>query len=114
MVKCMKEYQSEYNKLNKELTMLQEKIGSCPKGSLRRRTIKGREYCYLQYRDGKHVRSRYISPGEVEELQIEIETRRKYEDEARKLQHRLNSYAKLIGIHRVYRPVKNVDYDQYA
>ena len=31
-----------------------------------------------------------------------------------KSKHRLNSYAKLIGIHRVYRPVKNVDYDQYA
>ena len=110
----MEKYQLEYNRINSEFTKLQERIGNCPKGSLRRRKIKGREYCYLQYRDGKHVRSRYVSPSEVEGLQIEIETRRKLEEDARKLQARLNSYAKLIGIHRTYRPVKNVDYEQYT
>ena len=110
----MDKYLSEYNRINEKLTTLQEKIRACPKGSLRRRKIKGREYCYLQYRDGKQVRSLYIKPSKVEELQIEIETRRKLEEEARKLQARLNSYAKLIGIHRKYRPVKNVDYEEYA
>ena len=110
----MDKYQSEYNRIIDELTKLQEKIGSCPKGSLRRREIKGREYYYLQYRDGKHVRSRYVGPNEVEGLQIEIEERRKLEENARKLKDRLNSYAKLIGIHTSYRPVKNVDYEQYT
>lgn len=105
---------SEYNRMNKELLKLQEKIRNCPKGSIRKRTFKGREYCYLQYRDGKHIRSLYVKRSEVESLKIEIETRRKLEESARKLQSRLNSYAKLIGIHRTYRPVKNVDYEQYT
>ena len=110
----MDNYQSEYNRINNELAMIREKIRNCPKGSLRRRKINGREYCYLQYRDGKHVRSRYVSSNEVEGLQIEIEARREWEKDAHNLEARLNSYAKLIGIHRTYRPVKNVDYEQYT
>ena len=80
----MDNYQAEYNRITNELTKLQEKIENCPKGSLRRREIKGREYYYLQYRDGKHVRSRYVGHNEVKGLQIEIETRRELEEKAHK------------------------------
>ena len=110
----MRNYQKEYNQINEELVKLQERINTCPKGSLRRRKIKNGEYYYLQYREGKHVRSRYVSADEVEGLRVEIELRKELEDAARNLKKRLNSYAKLIGIHRTYRPVKNVDYEQYT
>ena len=100
--------------MNDELFHLQEKINGYPKGSLRKRRIGNRDYYYLQYREGKHVRSLYIHTDDVEGVRIEIETRKDLESEARKLQARLNSYAKLIGVHRTYRPVKNVDYEQYT
>ena len=102
-----------YNRMNDELSRLQERINSYPKGSLRKRKIGGHDYYYLQYRDGKHVRSRYIRSDEVEGIRLEIEARKDLESEAGKLQARLSSYAKLIGVHRSYRPVKNVDYEQY-
>lgn len=103
-----------YNRMNDELSRLQERINSYPKGSLRKRKIGGHDYYYLQYRDGKHVRSRYIRSDEVEGIRLEIEARKDLESEAGKLQARLSSYAKLIGVHRSYRPVKNVDYEQYT
>lgn len=30
------------------------------------------------------------------------------------MQKRLNRYARLIGVHRSYRPVKDIDYESYA
>ena len=105
-----RDYQNKAEEFNK----LKKQIKELPKGSLRKRTIKGKEYCYLQYRDGQHVRSRYIKPDEVEELQAEIETRRSLESEARALQTRLNCYAKLFCEHTSYRPVKDVDYEAYS
>lgn len=110
----MDSFQIEYTKMNDEYSDLQEKIHNLPKGNLRIRTIKGRQYYYLQFREGKHVRSRYVPHDQVKRLQIEIETRRELEKKARALQNRLGSYAKLIGIHRSYRPVKDVDYTQYT
>lgn len=106
--------QLEYNKMIKEYTDLQEKIKACPKGSLRERFIKGRKYYYLQYREGGHVRSRYVEPNAVETLRIEIESRKELENKSRALYARINSYAQLLGIHITYRPVKNVDYEQYT
>lgn len=104
----------EYNVVSEQFDKLQKQISELPKGSIRTRIINGREYYYLQYRDGQHVRSRYIKPDEAEDLQLEIETRKGLEAEARGLQLRLNSYAQLLCEHRSYRPIKNVDYESYS
>ena len=110
----MKSSKAEYNKMNRELATLKARISTCPKGSLRKRIIKGREYYYLQYRDGKHVRSQYVQPDSVDELRVELETRKELEARVRGLEARVSAYAKLIGIHRTYRPVKDVDYEDYT
>ena len=110
----MNDYQFKYNKMTEELTDLKDRIKNCPRGSLRRRIIKEKPYYYLQYREGDHVRSRYVKPDEVDNLQAEIEIRKKLENQERALKKRLIRYAKLIGIHRSYRPVKNVDYKGYT
>ena len=110
----MSEYQIKYNSMTKELADLRDSIKNCPKGSLRRRVIKGRPYYYLQYRDGDQVRSRYVKQSEVDKLQAEIEVRKELENKERILEKRLIRYAELIGIHRSYRPIKNVDYEEYT
>ncbi|WP_185752322.1 hypothetical protein [Butyrivibrio sp. AE2032] len=76
--------------------------------------IKGKEYHYLQYREGKHVKSRYIKSDDVSKLQLELETRKDLEKQAQEIENRLTMYAKLLGIHRSYRPVKDVDYEKYT
>ena len=110
----MSAYESEYKKIESEFLNLQEKLKGCTKGSLRRRRIKGREYYYLQYREEGRVRSDYIASDKVEGIRVEIEERKRIEEQIKQLQERLDRYAKLIGIHRSYRPVRNVNYDDYT
>ena len=111
---CMNNRIKEYNTIERKLADLRRRIGNCPKGNIRRRMIKGREYFYLQFREGEHVRSQYISADSVKKLRREVEKRKELEQEAKKLEERLNSYAKLLGIHRNYRPVKDVNYEDYT
>ncbi len=110
----MNDYQNEYNQLNKKLSCIQDDITHYPKGNLRIRMIKDKEYHYLQYRDGKHVKSRYIKSDDVDKIQLELEMRKDLEKQARDLENRLSMYAKILGIHRSYRPVKNVNYEEYT
>ncbi len=105
---------SDYHELDSELKELVEKLKDYPKGTLRRRMIKGGVYYYLQYREGEHVRSRYIHGDDVENLHIIIEERRALEQRIKELKVRLETYARLLGLHRSYRPVKNVDYEAYT
>lgn len=110
----MNTFQNEYDQLNKELSCIQEKLMHYPKGTLRMRMIKNKEYHYLQYREGKHVKSRYIKSDDIKKIQLELETRKDLEKQARELDSRLSTYAKLLGIHRSYRPVKDVNYEEYT
>ena len=105
---------NSYNSIDDELSKIYEKLEDYPKGCLRKRTIRGRQYNYLQYRDGKHVRSTYVHADKVSDMQIMIEERRALEQRAHDLQARAESYAKLLGIHRSYRTVKNVNYEDYT
>ena len=110
----MKEIKIEYIKTENELSEIRKKIQIFQKGSLRKKVIKGREYTYLQYREGGRVKSIYVPTESVGKLCCEIEQRKTYEQAARELQQRLEKYAQLMGIHRNYRPVKNVDYGTYT
>lgn len=110
----MCDYQTKYNNMAKELADLKDSIKSYPRGSLRRRVIKERLYYYLQYREGNHVRSRYVKPDEVDKLLSDIEIRKELEKKEQLLEKRLLRYSELIGIHRSYRPVRNVDYEGYT
>ena len=110
----MNDIRKEYKKIEKELSKVKEEIKEYPKGSLRTRTKNGRSYYYLQYRDGEHIKSDYVVSDKAAQLMVEIEDRRKKETYIKELENRLSSYAKIMGIHRTYRPVKNVDYNEYT
>lgn len=107
-------YHDEYLTIENNLTSIRKRLANYPKGSLRKRTINGREYVYLQYRDGKHVRSQYVQSEDVIELSIQIEERQELKRQAKRLQKRMEAYAKLLGIHKTYRPVRDVDYEDYT
>jgi len=104
----------EYVSIQKDLSTIQIEIAACPQGSLRKREIKGRYYYYLQHREGKQVKSLYVTADEAPQIQIEIEHRKDLEQQAKDLRARLSRYAKLLGVHNSYRPIKNVDYEDYT
>ncbi|MBP3242169.1 MAG: hypothetical protein J6M92_16760 [Oribacterium sp.] len=110
----MNEYSIEYENMTAKLADVKERLKNCSKGSLRKRLINGGEYYYLQYREGGHIKSQYVKADDVDQMNADIETRKELEKRSRELEDRLSRYAKLMGIHRSYRPVKNVDYKSYT
>lgn len=110
----MKNSNVEYKNMVYELNKMKDTINNLPKGAIRKRIIEGKEYYYLQYRDGKHVRSKYIKAADLENIQVDINSRKKLENDARALENRLKKYSNLIGVHSSYRPVKSVDYEEYT
>lgn len=66
----------EYERSLRISAVLEEEIASLPRGSIRARKVRGREYYYLQYRDGKRVKSDYVKPEDVEHVREQIELRR--------------------------------------
>lgn len=52
--------EEEQERLQKAMRLYAERLEKLPKGSLRLRRRGDRTYVYLQYRDGKQVRTRYV------------------------------------------------------
>ena len=68
--------EEEYARSSRLLDLMEQEIGLLPKGSIRMRNIKGREYCYLNYRVGDKVKSDYVPAAEADDLRAKIERRR--------------------------------------
>ena len=65
----------EYDRSARMVQALDDELSSLPRGSIREKVIKGRPYCYLQYRDGDHVRSVYVPRADVEGIRAQLESR---------------------------------------
>lgn len=60
-----------------------------PKGTISERTVNGKTYFYLKYRDGKKVVSKYIAKDGVEKLRERIEKRKHIEAMIKSLKEEL-------------------------
>lgn len=52
-----------------------EMLARLPKGTISEKKVNGNTYCYLKYRDGKKVISKYIGKNDVEAMREQIEKR---------------------------------------
>ena len=66
-----------YKKINNEIQMYEAEKMALPKGYIRKKTISGKEYTYLQYREGDKVRSVYIDKKKAKETEKEIAERKR-------------------------------------
>lgn len=71
--------EEEYARSLRSSKALQAEIERLPKGYIRKRGVRGHDYYYLQWREGKKVRSQYVRADEVERIQKEIDLRHKHE-----------------------------------
>lgn len=62
-----------YQRLERDLI---RRLGKLPKGSVKRRQIKGRAYYYLQHREGSKVLQQYLGREKPKDLLSGIEERR--------------------------------------
>ena len=104
----------EYQRLERDLASNQDKLRRFRKGNLRKRIIRGKEYHYLQFREGGRVRSVYIHAEDVDAIKREIRERKDLEKAIKEIQSKLKECAAILGLHRSYRPVRDVDYEEYT
>lgn len=71
----------EYKKLLASKLEIEQKLSVLPKGYISKKTIGGKQYLYLQTRNGDTVESKYIKAEEVEEITNQLSLRKKYEVE---------------------------------
>ena len=69
----------------------------CPRGYVSRKVIRGRERFYLQWRDGAHVRSRYIPEGEVDKVRGGVAARKDHEASVRRLREDMARIELVVG-----------------
>lgn len=65
-------FREEYDRLERMKRAFTEDYNKLPKGYISAKKISGRTYYYLQWRDGKKIRSRYIKTDELEDLQKQL------------------------------------------
>lgn len=83
--------EEEYQRSLRVSRALEREVARLPKGSIRTKRINGHNYYYLQYRDGSHVRSKYVKASELDEVREELAQRKahvealKEQEESRKM-----------------------------
>lgn len=67
-----------------------QSLEELPKGSILEREIDGRHYCYLKYRDGEKVVSKYIGKKDIDTVKQMIAKRKHIENMLQALQKELD------------------------
>ena len=72
----------EFERLTKAARMYQDNIKRMPKGSLREKQIRNRDYLYLVHRAGEKIVYKYIGTSNCDrakEVRLQIEKRKRFE-----------------------------------
>ena len=90
---------NEYKELLLQKNKIEQTIPSLPEGYISKKTIKGKQYYYLQNRiDGKII-SRYLKKNEVDIIKEQVEFSKQYKLQLPQIEARLNELeqaAKLV------------------
>ena len=71
----------EYKELLASKLEIEQKLNVLPKGYISKKTIGGKQYLYLQTRNGDTVDRKYIKAEEAEEVTNQISLRKEYESQ---------------------------------
>ena len=68
----------EYKELLASKLEIEQKLSVLPKGYISKKTIGGKQYLYLQTRNGDTVDSKYIKAEEADEISNQISLRKEF------------------------------------
>ena len=88
----------EYNRMNRLVEKINNEIEELPKGYISVKHINGKEYAYLQRREGKKIVSSYIANEEVASYSMLIARRKELELQRRDFQKELCKLKKVLAI----------------
>ena len=80
---------NEYNGLLIKLQDMKSQIAKFPQGYISKKTIKGKQYFYLQNRANGKVLSKYIKEDEIQKISLELDLSKKYKAEIPQIESRL-------------------------
>lgn len=69
LIELLKE---ELDRLERQKAAYEADLKNLPKGYISKKNIRGNVSYYLQYRDGEHIRSKYISLKDLPSLEVQI------------------------------------------
>lgn len=69
----------EYKELLEQMNRIEQKLAALPKGYISKKKISGKQYSYLQTRNGDTVESKYIKADEVKKIAEQLSLRKELE-----------------------------------
>lgn len=87
----------EYERLLATINSFEEIYEEYPKGYITMKKIHGKEYPYLQWRDGNKFHSRYIKKDELEDIESSIKKRKDLERELKEMYESKKEFEKVIN-----------------
>ena len=85
---------SEYMELLTKQRCIDQELKNLPAGTISRKKIKGKTYCYLQRRVGGKMEGRYIPSEQIEEIVSGLEKRKVSETELKAIHSRITEIEK--------------------
>ena len=81
----MEVLKEELDRLERQQAVYERDLQAIPKGYISKKKISGKEYCYLQYRDGRRVVSQYIAAEDLPKVEFQVKRRRQLEASLRRV-----------------------------
>ena len=89
---------AKYHQAIEEMGRLKELQTKLPSGYIRTKWISGRPYYYLQFREGKSVKSRYVKADELPDLSKKLEEKKANETELKRYRREIDTYERILGV----------------
>lgn len=80
---------NEYKELLALKLEIEQQLSNLPKGYISKKTIGGKQYLYLQNRNGDTVESKYIKAEEYQDIKNQLSLRKEYETELPEISKRI-------------------------
>ena len=88
--------EEEKERLLRMKSAMEKELESLPKGYLSKKRISGREYYYLQHRDGGKMVSSFVPAADVEEMRTKVERRRQLQASIRECRENIRKLERVI------------------
>jgi len=89
--------QEEYERLNQTIASFEKDLKELPKGTIITKKINGHDYFYLQWREGKKVKSSYIKKEEKEATEQLLDRRKEFQQKLKEMYHSRGEFKKVLG-----------------
>ena len=88
--------EEEKDRLLRMKSAMEKELDALPKGYLSKKRISGKEYYYLQHREGGRMVGSFVPAAEVELLQAQVDRRRQLQASIRECRENLRKLERVI------------------